>query len=115
MYKKNILAIHLNSQIFKSFSVILIILTALIFSSRLVGYFEQAAAGTLNPDIIFTVILFRLPDFLGLLIPFAFFLSLLLVISELYNSRIYTVFLDISIKTYQTHHTIFVIALITCS
>ena len=57
MYKKNILAIHLNSQIFKSFSVILIILTALIFSSRLVGYFEQAAAGTLNPDIIFTVIL----------------------------------------------------------
>ena len=53
MYKKNILAIHLNSQIFKSFAVILIILTTLIFSSRLVGYFEQAAAGTLNPDIIF--------------------------------------------------------------
>ena len=87
MYKKNILAIHLNSQIFKSFAAILFILTALIFSSRLVGYFEQAAAGTLNPDIIFAVIFLRLPDFLGLLIPFAFFLSLLLVISELYNSN----------------------------
>ena len=87
MYKKNILAIHLNSQIFKGFFAILFILTALIFSSSLVGYFEQAAAGSLNPDIIFTVILLRLPDFLALLIPFAFFLSLLLVISELYNTN----------------------------
>ena len=87
MYKKNILAIHLNSQIFKGFSAILFILTALIFSSRLVGYFEQAAEGILNPDIIFSIMLLRLPDFLALLIPFAFFLSLLLVISELYNSN----------------------------
>ena len=87
MYKKNILAIHLNFQIFKGFFAILFILIALIFSSRLVGYFEQAAAGSLNPDIIFTVILLRLPDFLALLIPFAFFLSLLLVISELYNTN----------------------------
>ena len=87
MYKKNILAIHLNSQIFKGFAAILFILTALIFSSRLVGYFEQAASGSLNPDIIFSVIFLRLPDFLALLIPFAFFLSLLLVISELYSSN----------------------------
>ena len=87
MYKKNILAIHLNSQIFKGFAAILFILTALIFSSRLVGYFEQAAAGSLNPDIIFSVIFLRLPDFLALLIPFAFFLSLLLVVSELYKSN----------------------------
>jgi len=87
MYKKNILAIHLNSQIFKGFTAILLILTALIFSSRLVGYFEQAAAGSLNPDIIFSVIFLRLPDFLALLIPFAFFLSLLLVVSELYQSN----------------------------
>jgi len=87
MYKKNILAIHLNSQIFRGFTAILFILTALIFSSRLVGYFEQAASGSLNPDIIFNVIFLRLPDFLALLIPFAFFLSLLLVISELYRSN----------------------------
>ena len=87
MYKKNILAIHLNSQFFKGFFTILFILTALIFSSRLVGYFEQAADGSINPNIIFNVIFLRLPDFLALLIPFAFFLSMLLVISELYNSN----------------------------
>tara|TARA_B110001454_G_C12696464_1_gene424614 strand:+ start:420 stop:1547 length:1128 start_codon:yes stop_codon:yes gene_type:complete len=87
MYKKNILAIHLNTQIIKGFLTILIILTGLIVSSRLVGYFEQAAAGSLNSDIIFAVILFRLPDFLSLLIPFAFFLSLLIVISDLYHSN----------------------------
>ena len=34
------------------FFAILFILTALIFSSRLVGYFEQAADGSINPNII---------------------------------------------------------------
>jgi lipopolysaccharide export system permease protein len=87
MYKKNILAIHLNTQIIKGFLTILIILTGLIVSSRLVGYFEQAAVGSLNSDIILSVILLRLPDFLSLLIPFAFFLSLLIVISDLYHSN----------------------------
>ena len=118
MYKKNILAIHLNSQIFKSFVAILIILTALIFSSRLVGYFEQAIDGTLNPDIIFTVMLLRLPDFLGLLIPFAFFLSLLLVISELYNSNgIYAYFsAGVSRVKLIKHITpFFMVTLIACS
>ena len=118
MYKKNILAIHLNSQIFKSFVAILIILTALIFSSRLVGYFEQAIDGTLNPDIIFTVMLLRLPDFLGLLIPFAFFLSLLLVVSELYNSNgIYAYFsAGVSRVKLIKHITpFFMVTLIACS
>ena len=118
MYKKNILAIHLNSQIFKSFVAILIVLTALIFSSRLVGYFEQAIDGTLNPDIIFTVMLLRLPDFLGLLIPFAFFLSLLLVVSELYNSNgIYAYFsAGVSRVKLIKHITpFFMVTLIACS
>jgi len=118
MYKKNILAIHLNSQIFKGFFAILFILTALIFSSRLVGYFEQAAAGSLNPDIIFSVIFLRLPDFLALLIPFAFFLSLLLVISELYNSNgIYAYFsAGVSRRRLIKHITpFFLVTMVACS
>ena len=118
MYKKNILAIHLNSQIFKGFTAILLILTALIFSSRLVGYFEQAATGSLNPDIIFSVIFLRLPDFLALLIPFAFFLSLLLVVSELYQSNgIYAYFsAGVSRIRLIKHITpFFLITLISCS
>ena len=118
MYKKNILAIHLNSQIFNGFTAILLILTALIFSSRLVGYFEQAATGSLNPDIIFSVIFLRLPDFLALLIPFAFFLSLLLVVSELYQSNgIYAYFsAGVSRIRLIKHITpFFFITLISCS
>ena len=118
MYKKNILAIHLNYQIFKGFFAILSILTALIFSSRLVGYFEQAAAGSLNPDIIFTVILLRLPDFLALLIPFAFFLSLLLVISELYNSNVIYAYFSAGVSRLRLikHITpFFLVALAACS
>ena len=60
----------------------------------------------------------RLPDFLGLLIPFAFFLSLLLVISELYNSNgIYAYFsAGVSRVKLIKHITpFFMVTLIACS
>ena len=118
MYKKNILAIHLNSQIFKGFTAILLILLGLISSSRLVGYFEQALAGSLNPDIIFTILLLRLPDFLSLLIPFAFFLSLLLSVSELYQSNAIYAYFSAGVSRLQLMKYLapfFFLTLIACS
>ena len=118
MYKKNILAIHLNSQIFKGFTAILLILLGLISSSRLVGYFEQALAGSLNPDIIFTILLLRLPDFLSLLIPFAFFLSLLLIVSELYQSNAIYAYFSAGVSRLQLMKYLapfFFLTLIACS
>jgi lipopolysaccharide export system permease protein len=118
MYKKNILAIHLNSQILKGFSAILLILLGLIFSTRLVGYFEQALVGSLNPDIIFTILLLRLPDFLSLLIPFAFFLSLLLIVSELYQSNTIYAYFSAGVSRFQLMKYLtpfFLLTLIACS
>lgn len=118
MYKKNILAIHLNTQIFKGFSAILLILLGLIFSSRLVGYFEQAVAGSLNPDIIFSILLLRLPDFLSLMIPFAFFLSLLFLVSELYQSNAIYAYFSAGVSRIQLMRYLapfFLIVLLACS
>ncbi|NCW10707.1 MAG: LptF/LptG family permease, partial [Proteobacteria bacterium] len=54
-----------------------------VVGSRIVGYFEQAAEGNIDPGIILSVITLRFPDFITLLIPLSFFLGLLITIGRL--------------------------------
>ena len=83
MYKKNILSKSLNIEVFKSSISVLLIFFLLVVGSRIVGYFEQAAEGNIDPGIILSVITLRFPDFITLLIPLSFFLGLLITIGRL--------------------------------
>ena len=83
MYKKNILSKSLNIEVFKSSISVLLIFFLLVVGSRIVGYFEQAAEGNIDPGIILSVIVLRFPDFITLLIPLSFFLGLLITIGRL--------------------------------
>ena len=83
MYKKNILSKSLNMEVFRSSIGVLLIFFLLVVGSRIVGYFEQAAEGNIDPGIIFSVIALRFPDFITLLIPLSFFLGLLITIGRL--------------------------------
>ncbi|MDA9033223.1 LptF/LptG family permease [Gammaproteobacteria bacterium] len=87
MYKKNILSKSLNMEVFKSSSSVLLIFFLLVVGSRIVGYFEQAAEGNLDPAIIMSVVALRFPDFITLLIPLSFFLGVLISISRIYADR----------------------------
>ena len=87
MYKKNILLKNLNMEVFKSSCGILLIFFLLVVGSRLVGYFEQAAEGYIDPSIIISVVSLRIPDFITLLIPLSFFLGILVTVSRLYSER----------------------------
>ncbi|MDC3375784.1 LptF/LptG family permease [Gammaproteobacteria bacterium] len=87
MYKKNILSKSLNMEVFKSSSSVLLIFFLLVVGSRIVGYFEQAAEGNLDPAIIMSVVALRFPDFITLLIPLSFFLGVLISISRIYVER----------------------------
>ena len=87
MYKKNILSKSLNMEVFKSSCSILLIFFLLVVGSRVVGYFEQAAEGYIDPTIIMNVVALRFPDFITLLIPLSFFLGILITISRLYAER----------------------------
>jgi lipopolysaccharide export system permease protein len=58
-----------------------------VVGSRVVGYFEQAAEGYIDPSIIMSVIALRFPDFITLLIPLSFFLGILITVSRLYAER----------------------------
>ena len=87
MYKKNILSKSLNMEVFKSSSSVLLIFFLLVVGSRIVGYFEQAAEGNLDPANIMSVVALRFPDFITLLIPLSFFLGVLISISRIYAER----------------------------
>ena len=83
MYKKNILSKSLNMEVFRSSIGVLLVFFLLVVGSRVVGYFEQAAEGNIDPGIILSVIALRFPDFITLLIPLSFFLGLLITIGRL--------------------------------
>jgi lipopolysaccharide export system permease protein len=83
MYKKNILSKSLNMEVFRSSIGVLLIFFLLVVGSRVVGYFEQAAEGNIDPGIILSVIALMFPDFITLLIPLSFFLGLLITIGRL--------------------------------
>ena len=87
MLKKNILSKSLNVEVFKSTIGILLIFFFLVVSSRFVEYFNQAAEGLIDPNIIFKVIFLRFPDFVTLLIPLSFFLGVVITISRMYADR----------------------------
>ena len=87
IYKKNILFKSLNAEVFKSTLGILTIFFFLVIGSRFVGYFEQAAEGAINPNLIYKIVALRFPDFVTLLIPLSFFLGVVVTISRLYADR----------------------------
>lgn len=60
------------------------VLMLVIVSSRFVKYLAEAASGKLDPSVLFALIGYRLPGFLELVLPLAFFLSILLAYGQLY-------------------------------
>jgi len=85
--KRNILSKSLNAEVFKSTLGILLIFFFLVVGSRFVGYFEQASEGLLDPNLIYKIVILRIPDFITLLIPLSFFLGVVITISRLYAER----------------------------
>ena len=60
-----------------------LIFILLIVTSRTIQYLEQASRGEINAEVVFTVVLLRLPEFLELILPLGFFLSIVLTIGRL--------------------------------
>ena len=86
MRVSNISFMILNRYFLKSiFSYTLtisLIFILIIVSSRSIQYLEQAARGEINPEIVFSIILFRIPEFLELILPLGFFLSIILTLGK---------------------------------
>lgn len=58
---------------------------------RFSGYLEEAAAGLMTREVLFSLMLYRLPGFLELIIPISFFLGIMLVYGRFYVDQEMTV------------------------
>ncbi|HET8710093.1 MAG TPA: LPS export ABC transporter permease LptF [Spongiibacteraceae bacterium] len=75
---------YITREIFMTMLAVTFTLLVIVISSRLVAYLGSAAAGDLPAGLVFSIIFFRLPGFLELIMPLGFFVSVLLVLGRMY-------------------------------
>lgn len=75
---------YLVKQVVSTSLVVVSILTLIVLGARLIKYFGVAAQGRLDVSVLFSIIGYRLPEFLILLLPLSFFIGLMLVFGRLY-------------------------------
>ena len=69
--------------IFSYTASVSVIFLLIIVSSRSIQYLDQAARGEMNPESVFWIILFRLPEFGQIILPLSFFIGIVLTLGKL--------------------------------
>lgn len=83
---------YLVKQVVATAVVVVALLTLIMMGARLIKYFGVAAQGRLDAGVLFSIIGYRLPEFLTLIIPLGFFIALMLVFGRLYTDNEMAVF-----------------------
>lgn len=74
---------YINRQLFVTTVVVAFVLMMVLVSGRFIKYLAEAAAGEISADILLLVMLFRLPEFLQMILPLSMFVAVLLVFGRL--------------------------------
>ncbi|GJM14270.1 MAG: LPS export ABC transporter permease LptF [Pseudohongiella sp.] len=75
---------YLSKQILQIMAAVTLILLVVALTSRFIQYLSQAVAGELASDVLLLLMLYRLPDFLLVILPLALFLGILLAYGRMY-------------------------------
>jgi len=75
---------YFTRQVFQVTMAVSLILLVVSFTSRFLQYLADAVAGQMTTDILLMLMLYRLPEFLLIIVPFAFFLAVLLAYGRMY-------------------------------
>lgn len=75
---------YLSKQILQVMSAVTLVLLVVAVTSRFIQYLGQAVAGELASDVLLLLMLYRMPDFLLVILPLALFLGILLAYGRMY-------------------------------
>jgi lipopolysaccharide export system permease protein len=75
---------YLAKQVLVSMLAVTFILLLVFMSGRFIKYLAKAASGGISPDILFSIMAYRLPGFLELILPLGFFIGILLAYGRMY-------------------------------
>jgi lipopolysaccharide export system permease protein len=92
---------YLNKEVLTAMLAFTVVLLIIIITGRLSKYLAGAAQGVVNPNILFWLIWYRLPDFLQLILPMSLFLGILLGFGRLYVDNEMTVLLACGVSVRQ--------------
>ena len=75
---------YISRELLSVTAAVCAVLLLVLVSGRFVKYLANAMSGNMDPEVIFAVIGYRIPGFLELTLPLAFFLAVLLTFGRLY-------------------------------
>ncbi len=75
---------YLARELLGSMFAVSLVLLLIIISSRFVGYLAEAAAGGLDAGVLATLMAYRLPGYLELILPLGLFIGILMAYGRLY-------------------------------
>ena len=78
---------HINRELLVVFVATLLVLFAVAVGGRFIGYLQDAAAGKFAADDLMTIMALRLPGFVQLIAPFAFYIAVLLTVGRLHAEQ----------------------------
>lgn len=75
---------YLSREVLLTLTAVSGVLLLIIMSGRFIKYLAQAAAGQLDPGVLFLIMGYRLPGFVVLILPLGMFLGILLAYGRMY-------------------------------
>lgn len=75
---------YLSREIIVTMLAVSSVLLLIIMSGRFARYLDQATSGRISVDILFTLIGYRMPEFLMLILPLGMFIGILLAYGRMY-------------------------------
>ena len=78
---------YLSRQILQIAAVVTSVLLFVVLTGRFVQYLAEAVAGEKAPDILVLLMLYRIPEFLLVIVPLAFFLAIILAFGRMYGDN----------------------------
>ncbi|MFT2110860.1 LPS export ABC transporter permease LptF [Marinomonas sp. 2405UD68-3] len=105
---------YLAKEVLVSTAAVSLILLLIIISGRFVSYLGRAAEGKMTFEFLFVILGFHIPSFIQMILPLAFFLSLLLAYGRLYVENEMSVLFSCGIsKIKLTGYTLGIATLVT--
>ncbi len=90
---------YLTREVMITLLAVSITLLVIVMSGRFVGYLAQAASGDLAPEVVLTIMFYRMPSFLELVLPLSLFIAILLAYGRLYVESEMTVMSACGVST----------------
>ena len=75
---------YLSKQVLQIVAVVTVVLLTVALTGRFIQYLGDAVAGEKAPDILLLLMMYRIPEFLLVILPLALFLAIILAYGRMY-------------------------------